>query len=74
MWQYNAQLRQWEAIAHGWWCIVRRWANSAQWTASIEPLDQSEAQHTAPAVFTWVEDAQAWCVTAVARRQQDAQR
>jgi hypothetical protein len=66
IWQYNARLRQWETTAHGWRGIVVRWSNSAEWTAAIELELPPHTRRTAPHVFAWVSDAQAWCTTAIA--------
>jgi hypothetical protein len=66
-WQYNGRLRQWETTALGWRGIVVRWSNSAEWTAAIELVLPPHTRRTAPHVFAWMSDAQAWCATAIAR-------
>jgi hypothetical protein len=67
-WQYNPDSKQWEATLTGWRGVVARWASGAEWTATIEPLGASQAPHSAPHVFQWIEQAQAWCAAEIARQ------
>jgi hypothetical protein len=64
-WHYNPRLKRWEITSLGWRGIVARWANSSEWTAAIEPSGSGGAQRVAPHLFSWQDDAQAWCVAAI---------
>jgi hypothetical protein len=53
-WEYNVMCKRCEAIASGWRAVVARWANGAEWTATVESLSGPEIQYAAEQVFSWV--------------------
>ena len=48
----------------------RAFAFSSEWTAAIEPAGSAGAQRMAPHLFSWQDDAQAWCAAAMEHARQ----
>jgi hypothetical protein len=66
-WEYNVTRKRWETTVGGWRVSVTRWASGTEWSATIEALNPPNSRYTAGHIFVWVEDAQAWCVSELAR-------